>query len=86
LFAAATLLGCSLREDRDPASIATKYVEQRWPKSTIGPDGRTMPAVVEDQGANWHVYYRLPDGWIGGTPEVIIRKADLKVIDAYQSQ
>jgi hypothetical protein len=89
VIAAAALLGCSPPVDRDPDSIATKYVEQRSPESLIGEDGRRIRAVVEDDddGAYWRVYFVDP-GFVGvgGGIYVIIRKADLKVIKVVHEQ
>lgn len=73
-------------QEAKAAAVATQYVERRWPHSTMGPDGKKMAPIVVDRGTNWHVYYKLPEGWLGGTPEVTVRKSDLKVVAVHQSQ
>ena len=80
-----SLGACAQVESRGPAEIATRHAEALWPGSTSH-SGRPMPPVVVDEGDYWHVYFRLPEDVMGGTPEVDIRKSDLRVVRAYQTQ
>ena len=52
----------------------------------MAPDGKPMRPVIEDKGDTWLVRYRLPNGWTGGTPEIMIRKSDRKVVSCIHTQ
>lgn len=39
-----------------------------------------LPYKVISSNGSWIVYGTLPEGWLGGTPEVIIDKETCKVI------
>ncbi len=42
--------------------------------------------VVKEEADTVVVYYNLPDGVIGGTPTVVLRKGSLEVMRAYRTQ
>jgi hypothetical protein len=59
-----------------PISIARNYILERYPRSSI----RISEPVVLDNGRHWVVSYRLPRGYAGGTPTVVIDKQSQRVI------
>lgn len=63
--------------------IAADRVRQIFPFSDA-PD--KLKPIVKDKGESWEVSYQLPDGFIGGTPVVEIRKDTCEVINAYHEQ
>jgi hypothetical protein len=42
--------------------------------------------VVKEEADTLVVFYKLPDGVIGGTPTVVLRKGSLEVVRAYRTQ
>jgi hypothetical protein len=62
--------------------IAERYVAAVWP----GFDTIENPPGLVDLGDVWDVYYRLPENYAGGTPNVVIDKRTLKVVRAYHTQ
>lgn len=70
-----------------PGQVATRYAEQRWPGSTRGPDGASLPQTVTDRGGYWVVTYQRNARQLGGgTPVITIRRGDLRVLRAYLSR
>lgn len=64
------------------ARIAERYITMNYPDF----DSIRSPPIVRDKGTNWEVEYQLPITMIGGTPVIIIEKANLKVLKAYHTQ
>jgi hypothetical protein len=44
------------------------------------------PMKYIDGGSSVKVYYPLPEGWAGGSPEVEIQKRSCKVLRVYRTQ
>jgi hypothetical protein len=62
--------------------IAERYVATHYPDfDTI----KYSPALM-NAGDVWSVYYRLPKDCAGGTPNVVIDKKTLKVLQSYHDQ
>jgi len=71
-------------ERREILRIASEEVARRWPQSL---DMTTsLPAVIIDRGNSWFVYYDLPPGVRGGTPEITIDKNTCRIINAAHGQ
>jgi hypothetical protein len=81
------LAGCTMQPTRGPEAAkdaAREFARSKWPDD---PDVKSdRPIVIEEAGANWLAWYSLPDGEIGGSPHIVLRKSDLKVVDAYLTQ
>jgi hypothetical protein len=65
------------------STFATNYVAEF---SSESPAEFTWPPQDRNQVETWTVEYRLPEGWVGGTPVLIIDKRTLKVLHAYHTQ
>ena len=89
LLAAASISNVSCSEKSPMTSqectimrVAERYIAVHYPDF----DSIQKPPVVQEQQDTWLVYYRLPEGVVGGTPEVIVDKRTLKVVRAYRTQ
>jgi hypothetical protein len=49
-------------------------------------DELDLPARVTEMDGKFRVSFALPQGTIGGTPEVVLRKSDLSVVSVSHSQ
>jgi hypothetical protein len=66
----------------EAAQVGDRIVAERFPYY----DRSRNPIIVEDDGENWGVRYRLPKGVFGGTPTVILNKKTLKPVRVYETQ
>ena len=49
-------------------------------------DSLKYEMVVREEGDKLVVFFKLPDGTIGGTPTVVLQKGSLEVVQAYRTQ
>jgi hypothetical protein len=64
------------------ARVADAYVAIRYPDfDTVG-----SPPVIRDTGDTWEVEYQLPSGVVGGTPVIVVEKANLNVVHSFHTQ
>jgi|SRR3954447_15979 hypothetical protein len=63
--------------------ISEEYLKAHHPEWT---NRLSLPPVVVDRGGYWQVSFELPNGMLGGTPVVEIRKGSHEVIKAYHTQ
>jgi hypothetical protein len=47
---------------------------------------KRLPITIADKGKHWHVWWILPEGVAGGTPELLIDKRNCAIFKAYHSQ
>lgn len=47
---------------------------------------KKRPIAILDKKTYWHVYWSLPPGVAGGSPELHIDKRDCKILRIYHSQ
>lgn len=64
------------------ARIVERYVAMHFPSF----ESLKYEMVVKEEAEKLVVFYRLPDGVIGGTPTVVLRKDSLEVVQAYRTQ
>ncbi|SRR5260221_3255295 len=64
-------------------SITKEYLVSHHPAWT---KSLNLPAAFSDHGDYWEVTFELPEGTLGGTPVVQIRKQTYEVIKAYHTQ
>ena len=64
---------------------AIAYSTSHYSKDAFRPDGARLEYAVHEGGDAWQVDLG-PEGYLGGGLQVIIRKADMKVISALRTQ
>lgn len=70
-----------------PAALAVSiaYADAHFPKGTFQPGGADLRYDVEDHGDIW-ITEIGPQGYMGGGLRLIVRKSDMAVVDAQQTQ
>jgi hypothetical protein len=58
-------------------AIAADYIKKNVPPAV---KDLSLPAVVEDKGGSWRVYYELPPNVAGGTADLLVDKTTCEVI------
>ena len=62
--------------------IADIYIDRRYPFT----QRNLLRPVAHDQGHSWIVTYEGPEGAVGGTPTIEVRKSDGRVVAAIHTQ
>ncbi|HEY9106602.1 MAG TPA: hypothetical protein VIN58_07965 [Roseateles sp.] len=89
IVACTAIHGCAVTTAQSPAvievrakEIALSYICDLWPEERI--KSRTL--VVKKVERGWEVYFRPPEGTIGGGAVITIDSALEKVVDAILTQ